>query len=129
MKVPQNLQHMLTRNNNRFLNKNLNGEIFTSDLYNVSSRQSPKDLGYLRKKSNRVETTEDNKGLVRVTKRQRGRIVKRKEKKSSSKGVEVVFTRKPDSLRNPGSCCHFVAIKARRLNKARQRALKFAENQ
>ena len=127
MKVPHQLQYALLQRQNRFRNKNLNGEVFTSDPFNVSGRLTPKDMGVFRKKADRVEATSDLKGLKRITKRESGRVVKRKGKRSGVTGSQVNFESKDDSLTNPGGKCPYVSLKARRVNTVRRRALKLAE--
>ena len=130
MKVPRNLQYTLTKNCNRFLVRNLNGEIFTNDPFRVFNRNTAKDQGFLGNTGKYLEVGKENKSLVLVTKKQTKRITKRKGKRSSRKSTVTTVTKTDTQVPNSlGStkCCGQV-FREKRVEKARKRALVLAED-
>ena len=127
MKVPLNLQYALTRNCSRYRLKNLNSQIFSKDPANIFGRSTAKDVGLLRKRARYVETGEEGK-LRLVTKSTRGRVVKRKGKKSQrSSRVTSVSQKDYASLKNiGGQACKYLLWKITRTQRALKRAAKIA---
>merc|ERR1719322_1989262 len=127
MKVPLNLQYALTRNCSRYRLKNLNSQIFTKDPANVFGRNTPKDVGLLRKKARYVVSGEEGK-LNLVTKVTCKRVVKRKGKKSQRKAPCTCVSQKEwTSIKSMGGkACTYVLWKVTRAKKAARRAAKIA---
>lgn len=128
MKVPLSLQYALTRNHNRYLVKNLNKQVFTKDPANVFGRFTARDVGLLRGKARYVEPNADNSKLVLVTKRRRGRVTKRKGKRSQVTAPHTSVSRKEfTSVKDMGSkACRVVLWKIVRAKRAQRRASKIA---
>ena len=130
MKVPLNLQYALTRNNSRYLVKNLNNQYFTKDPSNVFGRNTARDVGLLRKRARYVVSGEDNK-LALVVKGTRGRVLKRKGKRSQlSAPNTTVDKRDYTSLKNMGSrACKYMLWKITRTRRAQKRAVRLASEE
>ena len=128
MKVPQNLQYALTRNNNRYLVKNLNRENFSRDPANVFGRNTAKDVGMLRDTARYYVTEKDSSKVTVVTKRRRGRVTKRKGKRSQMSASVVTTTRADFTNLGDlkGRVCPYVLWKLNRAKKAQRRAQKLA---
>jgi len=133
MKVPLNLQYALTRNNNRYLVKNLNSQNFSRDPANVFGRNTAMDIGMLRDTARYYTTQKDSSKLTVVTKRRRGRVTKRKGKRSQMTASMVTQTTKDFTNLGDlkGKVCPYVLWKLNRAKKAQRRAEKLnamAEN-
>jgi len=128
MKVPLNLQYALTRNCNRYLVKNLNSETFSKDPANVFGRNTAKDVGLLRKTARYCVANKDNTKLTAVTKRSRGRVTKRKGKRSQISATQVSHVRAEFNNVGDlkGSVCPYVLWKLNRAKRAQRRAQKLA---
>jgi len=129
MKVPQNLQYALTRNNNRYLVKNLNRQTFTRDPSNVFGRNTAMDIGQLRKRRMFFEANKDNTSLVVVSQRRQGKVTKRRKKRSGLNAkVTVTARREAKSLGDlGGKVCRMGLWKLNRLRRAQRKAKQMAE--
>ena len=128
MKIPVSLQYALTRNNNRYLVKNLNGQVFTADPSNVFGRNTASDIGMLRKNSKFLVTSKDNSKTLVSSKVTRGRITKRRGKKSGVSSAKVtVSVAEFGSIKSMGKKrCLYQLWKVNRSKKAQRRARRIA---
>ena len=128
MKIPVSLQYALTRNNNRYLVKNLNGQVFTADPSNVFGRNTALDIGMLRKNSKFLVTSKDNSKTLVSSKVTRGRITKRRGKKSGLSSAKVtVSVAEFGTIKSMGKkSCLYQLWKVNRSKKAQRRARRIA---
>lgn len=128
MKIPVSLQYALTRGNNRYLLKNLNREVFTKDPANTFGRNTAMDLGWLRKRSVYPVTSKDGSTVLVATKLSRGRITKRRGKKSGlTSKVVTVGTAEYDGIKSLGKkVCVYELWKINRAKKALKRGKRLA---
>jgi hypothetical protein len=108
--------------------KNLNNQNFSRDPANVFGKNTAKDVGMLRDTARYYVTEKDSSKVTVVTKRRRGRVTKRKGKRSQMSASQV--TKTSGDFANvgdlKGKVCHFVLWKLNRAKKAQRRAQKLA---
>ena len=123
MKVPYNLQRMLTRNQNRYLRRNGNGETWTTDPNSVTNSNNSFQA-FLQKTSKSIRATEEPGVFEVVTVRKGRRVTKRKGKRSSNNSARVTITVKTASSKNTfgRKSCAYLVQKAKRVFRAAKRA-------
>lgn len=130
MKVPVLLQYALTRNNNCYLVKNLNNQVFSKDPANVFGRNTAFDHGMLRERDSYLVASKDKSKVIVGKKKSTGRITKRRGKKSCLSAKRVTFTSEEfTTIKTLGrKHCPYVYWKVVRAEKARRRGRRLAAN-
>ena len=123
MKVPANLQRELTRNQNKWLRKNVTGERWVAASFSVTNNNRSCQP-WLLNKYRMLKPTDEAGKFELVTVRRSKRVTKRKGKRSSQKAPRVTVSVTSTTSKNTfgRQSCDYLVQKAKRVYRAAKRA-------